>query len=356
MQHQYGVLSESSKKSADCEGYMQRPLIAITMGDPTGIGPEIIARALANPDIVDICRPLVLGDQAAMERAIAITGERLKLLMVKEEAFEEDPAKGVIRFFPLSRLELNEMEFGKPGTAAGDAMYSYVAMAAQLCLSGQADAMATGPISKEALNRAGHHYPGHTELLAEITGAKGYVMMLAGERLKVTLVTIHEALKDVPQLLTYDRVLSTIRLTHHDVNRYFRKSPRLAVLALNPHCGEGGLFGDEEGLIIKPAVDAAKGEGIDVVGPMAADTLFHFAAQGEYDVVVCMYHDQGLIPLKLLHFDDGVNVTLGLPIIRTSVDHGTAYALAGTGGASSRSMTAAIRMAASMARVKSERK
>jgi 4-hydroxythreonine-4-phosphate dehydrogenase len=214
--------------------------------------------------------------------------------------------------------------------------------------------MATGPISKEALNRAGHHYPGHTELLAELTGAEEFVMMLAGERLKVTLVTIHEALRDVPQLLTYDKVLSTIRITHHDLNRYFRGNPRLAVLALNPHCGEGGLFGDEEERIIGPAIKTAKSEGIDVAGPLSADTLFHFAAQGKYDAVVCMYHDQGLIPLKLIHFDDGVNITLGLPIIRTSVDHGTAYDLAGTGRASSRSMTAAIRMAAAMARVKGE--
>jgi 4-hydroxythreonine-4-phosphate dehydrogenase len=333
---------------------MQKPLIAITMGDPTGIGPEIIARTLANPDIDDICRPLVLGDVVAMERAIAITGERVKLLTVEAEGFEAESAKGVIRLFPLSRLGLGEMEFGRPGAAAGEAMYRYIAEAARLCISGLAAAMVTGPISKEALNRAGHHYPGHTELLAELTGTKRFVMMLAGERLRVTLVTIHEALKDVPQLLTFDRVLSTIRITHHDLNRYFRKNPRLAVLALNPHCGEGGLFGDEEQRTIKPAVDAARGEGLDVVGPLSADTLFHFAVQGEFDAVVCMYHDQGLIPLKLLHFDDGVNVTLGLPIIRTSVDHGTAYDLAGTGQASIRSMTAAIRMAANMAGVKSE--
>ena len=233
-------------------------------------------------------------------------------------------------------------------------MYRFIAEAARLCVSGHAAAMVTGPISKEALNRAGHHYPGHTELLAELTGAREFVMMLAGERLKVTLVTIHEALKDVPELLTCEKVLSTIRITYHDVNRYFRRNPRIAVLALNPHCGEGGLFGDEEERIIGPAVKTAKNEGIDVVGPLSADTLFHFASQGAYDAVVCMYHDQGLIPLKLLHFDDGVNVTLGLPIIRTSVDHGTAYDLAGTGTASARSMTAAIRMAAEMAKTKME--
>ena len=212
--------------------------------------------------------------------------------------------------------------------------------------------MVTAPISKEALNRAGHHYPGHTELLAELAGTERVVMMLAGSRLRVTLVTIHEGLADVPGLVTFERVLETIRITHRDVDRYFRRHPRLAVLALNPHCGEGGMFGDEEARVIGPAVDAARREGIDAVGPLSADTLFHFAVQGKYDAVVCMYHDQGLIPLKLLHFDDGVNVTLGLPIIRTSVDHGTAYDLAGTGRASAESMKAAIMMAAAMARAK----
>lgn len=335
---------------------MQKPLIAITMGDPCGIGPEVIARALSLPEIREICRPLVLGDRGAMERAITVTGERLKLRTVNAVPEEEPTSPDVIHLFSLSALTGSEMEYGKPGVAAGEAMYRYIAEAARLCVSGNAAAMATGPISKEALNRAGHHYPGHTELLAELTGAREFVMMLAGERLKVTLVTIHEALKDVPELLTYDKVLSTIRITYHDVNRYFRRNPRLAVLALNPHCGEGGLFGDEEERIIGPAVKTAKSEGIDVAGPLSADTLFHFASQGAYDAVVCMYHDQGLIPLKLLHFDDGVNVTLGLPIIRTSVDHGTAYDLAGTGTASARSMTAAIRMATAMAKTKMETK
>jgi 4-hydroxythreonine-4-phosphate dehydrogenase len=212
--------------------------------------------------------------------------------------------------------------------------------------------LVTAPINKEAMNRAGHDYPGHTELLAELTGSRDFVMMLAGDRLRVTLVTIHEALADVPRLITRERVLSTIRITHHDLHRYFRPNPRIAVLALNPHCGEGGMFGREDQLIIRPAVEAARAEGVDATGPLSADTLFHFAVQGDYDAVVCMYHDQGLIPLKLLHFDDGVNVTLGLPIIRTSVDHGTAYNLAGSGAASEQSMVAAIRMAAAMARTK----
>ncbi len=341
-----GIVAEGKSLSLQI---MRKSIIAITMGDPTGIGPEIIVRALADPEIGEICRPLVLGDQGAMERAIAVTGESLEVRTVNTVPEEEPAGTGVIHLLPLSNLSTADMKYGKPGIAAGEAMYNYITGAARLCLAGEAAAMVTGPISKETLNRAGHHYPGHTELLAELTGTKEFVMMLAGERLKVTLVTIHEALRDVPQLLTYDKVLATIRITQHDLHRYFSRNPRLAVLALNPHCGEGGLFGDEEERIIAPAIAAARSEGIDAVGPLSADTLFHFASQGVYDAVVCMYHDQGLIPLKLLHFDDGVNITLGLPIIRTSVDHGTAYDLAGTGRASSRSMIAAIRMAAEMA-------
>jgi 4-phospho-D-threonate 3-dehydrogenase / 4-phospho-D-erythronate 3-dehydrogenase len=333
---------------------MTNPLIAITMGDPTGIGPEIIAKALAQPEFSGHCRVLVLGDRGAMERGIEISGVPLRLELLKEGFPPEEPASGGVYLRPLSDLSIRDMEFGKPTAASGEAMFRYICEAARMCLAGEAAGMATAPINKEALNRAGHHYPGHTELLAELTGAKDFVMMLAGERLRVTLVTIHEALADVPRLVTFDKVISTIRITHRDVHRYFRKSPRIAVLALNPHCGEGGLFGDEEERIIGPAVAVAREEGIDAVGPLSADTLFHFAARGDYDAVVCMYHDQGLIPLKLLHFDDGVNVTLGLPIIRTSVDHGTAYNLAGTGKASAASMAAAIRMAAEMAMTKAK--
>jgi 4-phospho-D-threonate 3-dehydrogenase / 4-phospho-D-erythronate 3-dehydrogenase len=333
---------------------MEKPLIAITMGDPSGAGPEVIAKALAKPEVRELCRPLVLGDPAVMKRALAITGVPLRLEMPGEGQLPRYFEQGVIYLHSLSSLASADMEFGRPSQAAGDAAFRYIKAAARLCLAGEAAAMTTAPISKEALNRAGHKYPGHTELLAELTGAGEFVMMLAGDKLRVTLVTIHEALAAVPGLVTFNKVLSTIRITHRDLHRYFKKNPRLAVLALNPHCGEGGLFGKEEECVIKPAVAAAREEGIDAVGPLSADTLFHFAAKGEYDAVVCMYHDQGLIPLKLLHFDDGVNVTLGLPIIRTSVDHGTAYNLAGTGTASAASMLAAIRMAARMAKIKAE--
>lgn len=327
---------------------MTKPIIAITMGDPSGVGPEVIAKALADPGIRGICRPIVIGDPGAMERAIEVTGQPLSLELTEGPAVKS--TAGTIPLRPLSKLAPTDMEYGGPSSEAGDAMFRYINEAVRLCLDGTAAAMVTAPISKAALNRGGHRYPGHTELLADLTGCRDYVMMLAGDRLRVTLVTIHEALADVPRLITRDRVLATIRTTHRGLHRYFRRNPRLAVLALNPHCGERGLFGDEERRFILPAVEAAREEGIDAHGPLSADMLFYFAARGDYDGVVCMYHDQGLIPLKLLHFHDAVNITLGLPIIRTSVDHGTAYDLAGTGKASHLSMVASIRAAVGMAK------
>lgn len=326
-----------------------RPNIAITMGDPAGVGPEIIAAALADPEVRHSCRPFVIGDPTAIRRGIQVAGVELAVEVSERGASPDHPSDRVIRVHPVSPLQEADMIYGKPSTAAGDAAYEAIVAAARLCFSGLADGMATAPISKEALNRAGHLYPGHTELLAELTGTQDFVMMLAGHRLRVALVTIHEALADVPKLLTEKKVLETIRTTHRGLEKYFVTSPRIAVLSLNPHCGEGGMFGNEEATIIAPAVAAARKMGIDAVGPLSADSLFHFAVAGAYDAVVCMYHDQGLIPIKLLHFDDAVNVTLGLPIIRTSVDHGTAYDLAGTGRASAASMKAAVIMAANMA-------
>jgi 4-phospho-D-threonate 3-dehydrogenase / 4-phospho-D-erythronate 3-dehydrogenase len=330
------------------ENAVQKPIIAVTMGDPSGVGPELVAAALAAPEIASICKPLVLGDRRAMQRGIEVAGVPLSLETVPGMP-PADPRPGVLYLRELSKLSGADMVYGRPSAAGGDAAFRYICEAARLCMSGAAAAMATAPINKESMNSAGHHYPGHTELLAELTGSDQVVMMLAGERLRVTLVTIHEALSRVPRLVSFDRVLATIRITHESLSRWFCNAPRIAVLALNPHCGEGGLFGNEETEIIAPAVAAAKAADIAAVGPLSADTLFHFAASGRYDAVVCMYHDQGLIPLKLLHFDDGVNVSLGLPIIRTSVDHGTAYDLAGTGRASAASMKAALVMAAQMA-------
>jgi 4-hydroxythreonine-4-phosphate dehydrogenase len=327
-----------------------RPIIAITMGDPSGIGPEIIIKALQAPEIARICIPLVIGDLVALERARAVCRSSLQFHELLTAEAARTVAEGSIPLLALSHLAEADMAYGAPSAAAGDAVYRYIRHAAELCLDGRVAAMATAPISKEAMHRAGHDYPGHTELLAELCGTDNFVMMLAGDVLRVSLVTIHEALHDVPRLVTFEQVLKTIRITETGVACLTgTKSPKLAVLALNPHCGEGGKFGTEEAEIIGPAVKAARLEGIDAEGPLSADTLFHFAQQGIYDGVVAMYHDQGLIPLKMLHFDDGVNITLGLPIIRTSVDHGTAYNLAGTGTASEMSLLAAIRMAVKMA-------
>ncbi len=327
----------------------KRPIIAITMGDPCGIGPEIIIKALREPEVAAVCVPLVIGDRRALERALSVCTSPLNIQEIAAAEEARGVPDGTIPLLALSQLTETDMAYGAPSVAAGDAVYRYICHAAQLCLEGTVAAMTTAPISKEAMHRAGHDYPGHTELLAELCGTDDFVMMLAGDQLRVSLVTIHEALADVPRLITFDTVLRTIRITAEWVARLTGKAqPKLAVLALNPHCGEGGKFGREEATIIGPAIMAARLEGIAADGPLSADTLFHFVRQEGYDAVVAMYHDQGLIPLKMLHFDDGVNVTLGLPIVRTSVDHGTAYNLAGRGIASEKSLLAAIRMAAGM--------
>lgn len=329
-----------------------KPLIAITMGDPCGVGPEIIVAALTDPAIRVVCRPLVLGDRRAMQRALTVCKSELELVTVASPSEAAGLPDNVIPLLELSNLADADISYGKPSELAGDAVYRYIRHAAELCLTGEVAAMATAPICKEAMHRAGHHYPGHTELLAELCRCDQFVMMLAGDVLRVALVTIHEAIANVPGLINTEQVLKTIRVTANGVAPLCgSRSPRIAVLALNPHCGEGGMFGTEEQESIIPAITAAKAEGLDVSGPFSADTFFHFAVQepAPYDAVVAMYHDQGLIPLKMRHFDDGINITLGLPIIRTSVDHGTAYNLAGTATASATSMKASIRIAAKLA-------
>lgn len=331
---------------------MTKPLLAITMGDPCGVGPEIIVTALADQQIRSCCSPLVLGDQRALQRALTVCASTQELVAVSAPAEAAGLPDNVIPLLACSALDDDDLRYGRPTDQAGDAVYRTIRRAAELCLTGETAAMATAPISKEAMYRAGHHYPGHTELLAELCRCDDFVMMLAGDVLRVALVTIHEAISAVPRLITTGQVLKTIRVTARGVAPLCgSRSPRIAVLALNPHCGEGGMFGTEEADAIIPAISVAREEGIQVAGPFSADTFFHFAIQEPppYDAVVAMYHDQGLIPLKMRHFDDGINITLGLPIIRTSVDHGTAYDLAGTGTASASSMMAAIRTAARLA-------
>ncbi len=332
---------------------MTKPLI-ITMGDPTGVGPEIIVQALNQGAFVNLDYPLIVaGDPGVLLRAASVCGCDASLKSGALMALATDElcvGDYVLPIQSLSQLELSGQKFGQPEVSSGRAMADYIQWACDVCVSGDASGMVTAPINKEILRKAGVSFPGHTELLADRCHVDDVVMMLAGEKLRVCLVTTHCALSEVPKRLTADRILTTLRIASATLKRQFAiKEPRLAVLALNPHAGEGGLFGDEEVRHIVPAIEAAQAEGIIASGPHSADTLFWFAVQGEYDAVICMYHDQGLIPLKLLHFEDGVNVTLGLPIVRTSVDHGTAYDLAGTGRASSASLVAAVKMAIEMA-------
>jgi 4-hydroxythreonine-4-phosphate dehydrogenase len=326
-----------------------KPILALTTGDPVGVGPEIMVMALTDPQIYQVCRPLIIGDLPALERARQQLASGHQLQVVDHPgAGRYEP--GTIDLLALSRLSPQDLEYGRPTAAGGAAMVSYILTAIGLCLQGEVAGMVTGPITKVAMNLAGYAYPGHTELLADRTKTPEVVMMLAGGDFRVVLATIHCALATVPGRLTTEGILRLCRLTSKALEKDFGLvSPRLGVAALNPHAGEGGMFGREEEEIIVPALSQGRAEGLRLEGPFPADTLFWRHAQGEFAAIVCMYHDQGLIPLKLLHFMDAVNVTLGLPIIRTSVDHGTAYDLAGTGKAHTGSLKAAIKMAAEMA-------
>lgn len=325
------------------------PLIGITMGDPSGIGPEIIVEALSESSLFSHCRPLVLGDPGALSLVSEGT-EKMPVNLIHKPS-EARGIPGQIDLIPISRLDRDLIVPGIPHVEGGEAMVHYILKAVEMAQEGELAAMVTCPINKALMQGAGYAYEGHTQLIAHLTQTKDYLMMLAGERLRVSLVTIHCALKDVPALLDEEKVYQAIAITAKALVRDFGiPEPRLAVAALNPHGGEEGLFGSEEEGVIKPALKRAKNEGFHVEGPFPADTLFHRAAQGQYDGVVSMYHDQGLIPLKLLHFSDAVNITLGLPIVRTSVDHGTAYDIAGKGVADPSSLKAAIRLAARIAK------
>lgn len=332
-----------------------KPILALTMGDPVGVGPEIMVKALADAAVYQVCRPLVLGDLAALTRA---RNALAPVMSINPVAAPEEGAyrPGLLDLLALSDLKEADLVYGSPTAAGGAAMVSYILSAIDLAMSRKVGGMVTGPISKTALKMAGYAYPGHTELLKDRTGAAEVAMMLAGDRFRVVLATIHVALKEVPRRLSQEGLVRLFELTCRALQADFGiPKPRLGVAALNPHASEGGLFGSEEMEVIIPAVLQAHGQGLPVTGPFPADTLFWRHSQGEFDAICAMYHDQGLIPLKLLHFMDAVNVTLGLPIIRTSVDHGTAYDLAGAGQADPGSLKAAIRMAAAMAARRSSR-
>jgi len=328
--------------------------VGVTLGDPAGVGPEVVVKALAAGSRA--ARAVVIGDVEALRETV----KRLRVRARVEPIEENDlcagrwPRAGAGRVFPVlpvGRLSPRARRPGKPSLEGGRAAYHYVMTATRLARSGALSAIVTAPINKALVTRAGFPISGHTELLAEVTGARDVRMMLAGSRLRVVLVTMHVALADVPKRLTVSGILRTIRVTDEHLRRYHRlRRPRIAVAGLNPHAGEGGLFGREERTLIAPAVARARAAGVDAHGPFAADALFFHAVEGAFDAVVTMYHDQGLIPLKLLHFHDGVNVTMGLPIVRTSPDHGTAYEIAGKGTANDGSMRAAIALAIEMAR------
>ncbi|MEE8399773.1 MAG: 4-hydroxythreonine-4-phosphate dehydrogenase PdxA [Desulfobacterales bacterium] len=322
------------------------PDVGITMGDPVGIGPEIILRALDDPSIHSLCNPFVIGDIQILTSVKHVTGwdGDLHRILTPEDAIYR---RGSIDVMSVSSLNPSSALPGLPTIDTGRAMVSYITTAIDWALRGKIAAVVTSPINKAAMKLAGFSYRGHTELFAEKTQSDNIVMMLAGNVLRVVLVTRHEPLKQVSGLLTVEKITNTIAVTHQALTgRFGIDTPLIAVAGLNPHAGEQGLLGDEEDRVIIPAIEASKKAGIHVVGPLPPDTAFHYAAKGTYDVVVCMYHDQGLIPFKMMHFSDGVNTTLGLPIIRTSVDHGTAYDIAGTGKADPGSLIAAIKMAA----------
>ncbi|MBU4414784.1 MAG: 4-hydroxythreonine-4-phosphate dehydrogenase PdxA [Proteobacteria bacterium] len=326
-----------------------RPVIGITMGDPVGIGPEIILKVLSFSSIYKTCKPLVIGDLGVLELAKKSTSSTLKIKDVKT------PVSGTYKYgqvdvLCLSKLNRDKITWGKPTVQTGNAMIKYITTAIDMAISRSIGAIVTCPINKAAMRKAGSKFSGHTELLAEHTKTDDFAMMLAGKKLRVVLATIHIPLKNVSAELSKEQIVKTIQITWNALHYQFGfESPRIAVAGLNPHAGEERMFGDEEEKIISPAIDSARKKGFDVSGPFPPDTVFYHAAKGRYDAVVCMYHDQGLIPFKMLHFTDGVNTTLGLPIIRTSVDHGTAYDIAGTGKADPGSLVAAINMAAEQA-------
>lgn len=314
---------------------MTAPPLAVTMGDPSGIGPEIVVAALARTSPVERRGMLVVGDVARLRVAAQIQGIDISI-SEKEGADVQVLQVGAVA---------EDLAFGQISAEAGALSYAYVQTAIQHALAGEVSAVVTAPINKEAWSLAGIGFADHTSALVELTGAEHHAMMLATDELRSVLVTTHLSLRDAIDSLTPESILETITVAHVDLVSQGIQRPKIAVAALNPHAGESGLFGREELDVIAPAIATAREAGIDASGPFPADTIFMRARRGEFDAVIAMYHDQGLIPIKLLGIDDGVNVTLGLPIIRTSVDHGTAMEIAGTGRASGESLLYAIKSA-----------
>jgi 4-hydroxythreonine-4-phosphate dehydrogenase len=324
------------------------PVLALTMGDPVGVGAEVTARAVCDPEVRAACQPIVIGNRIVLERAAAVCGVSLPIgLLVQDPAADMED-------------ELLALPIGQVSSVAGRASIQYVLRGIDKCLEGHAAAIVTAPINKEAMNAAGYRYAGHTELLAERTGSKEAAMMLvtgsgegqARRELRVTHVTTHVAFERVPSLVTAERLATVFDLTHETIRQLGIERPRIAVAGLNPHAGEHGLFGTQEADVIGPAIELAKARGQEFSGPWPPDTVFARAFRGQFDCVVAMYHDQGHIAIKMIGFDEGVNVSLGLPIVRTSVDHGTAFDIAGKGIARPVSMIQATLLAAQLAKAR----
>lgn len=328
---------------------ISKPLLGITLGDPAGTGPELITKALTNPDIHAICKPIVIGKAEIVKAACQFTGARCEVRPI-EDPENASPSPDCIEVLETGNLELSSLERGRVAGACGQAAYDYIVAATRLALDGRIDAIVTSAINKEALNLAGHHFDGHTGLLADLCQTPGATMMLAAGKLRVSHVSTHLSLRNAIDKVRPERILRVIELTREAVQQFGISEPKIAVAGLNPHAGEGGLFGDEEQTQIMPAIEAACAKGWNISGPYPGDTVFFRALQGEFDAAVAMFHDQGHVAVKMLGIWLGVNITLGLPIIRTSVEHGTNFDMSGTGRSDPRSLVEAIRCAAQLAK------
>lgn len=322
-----------------------KPVIGITMGDAAGVGPEICLKAIAHPDALKICAPVVFGDASVLTEASRRCGLDMPPRVISPERFPAGAQSGEPTIVDFAALAGYRVRPSKVDQRCGEAAYKYIEAAISHALAGNVAAVATAPINKEALNLAGIHYAGHTEIFTERTGAKRSCMMLTSDIITCSLVTAHLPISRVSEEITADRVLGVIELTADAIEKLRGRKPRLIVCGLNPHAGESGLFGDEEIRAIIPAIETARRKGVDIEGPLSPDSAFFKKMRDRADAYVCMYHDQGLIPFKMIAFETGVNITLGLPIVRTSVDHGTAFDIAWQGKAGADSLIQAIRYA-----------